>query len=122
MTLVLLFGKRGGKGRLSNRVPNTFPKNLKNLFRDLESKGYNPQSTSNNAKEKFVTFSITSGVNPVVVKVNEANEITFTSADIKEPFKVKYDGRSFMANKKIVAESSDMISGILQIIENRDFL
>jgi hypothetical protein len=98
------------------------PTNLRSLYDALMAKGYAPLASPSDSKVKSIAFSIKDGDNNVEVVVEETNIISFKENEFKPLFRSQYDNGEFISNNKVVAESQDMLSGILQIIANKDYV
>jgi hypothetical protein len=101
---------------------NALPSNLKNLFDELNAKGYSPLASPSSSKVKSIAFSIKDGENNVGVEVDEMDVVSFKESDFKPLFRTQYKNGEFTSNDKVVAESNDRLSGILQIIANKDYV
>ena len=101
---------------------NALPSNLKNLFDELNAKGYSPLASPSSSKVKSIAFSIKDGENNVKVEVNEMDIVSFQESEYKPLFRTQYKDGEFTSNQKVVAESNDRLSGILQIIANKDYV
>jgi hypothetical protein len=120
--IVRQLGKANLKAATAD-APANFPSNLKSLFEELKSKGYNPKATPADAVEPLVMFSIeTSSANPLQVDVDQNNIVSITYSPNTPVWRAIYSDGVFTQNNKIVAESSDLLSGILQIIANKDYI
>ncbi len=107
----------------SNSTPANFPPKLKTLFDELKSKGYNPKATPANSKQALVMFAVETGAeNPIQVDVDDKYIVSITYSSNSPSWKVIYEDGVFKFNNKIVAESKDFLSGLLQIIANRDYI
>jgi hypothetical protein len=64
----------------------------------------------------------TSSANPLQVDVDQNNIVSITYSPNTPVWRAIYSDGVFTQNNKIVAESSDLLSGILQIIANKDYI
>jgi hypothetical protein len=106
-----------------NNTPPNFPTNLTALFDQLKEKGYKPKATPANSKEPLVLFTIETGSeNPLQIDVDERYVVSINYSPNTPNFRAIYENGVFTANNKIVAESEDFLSGLLQIIANKDYI
>ena len=107
----------------TKNAPANFPANLKSLFDELKSKGYSPKATPADAKEPAVMFSIETGTeNPLQIDVDERYVVSITYSPNSPTWRAIYENGVFKFNNKIVAESKDFLSGLLQIVANKDYI
>lgn len=119
--IVRQLGKANLKAATAN-APANFPSNLKGLFDELKSKGYNPKATPADAVEPLVMFSVETSTNPLQIDIDRNNIVSITYSPNTPVWRAIYSDGVFTQNNKIVAESSDLLSGILQIIANKDYI
>ena len=118
---VFLLTKMSSKKKaFTNQPPQDFPDNLKQFYTDLQLKGYEPKGTS--GTNPTVQFKISEGENNLEITVNKENTIEI----YYRPYSPLWIGQ-FKENKithvgKVVAESSNLLDGILQLIENKDYI
>jgi hypothetical protein len=106
-----------------NNAPPNFPIKLTALFDKLKEKGYKPKATPANSKEPLVLFTIETGPeNPLQVDVDERYVVSINYSPNTPNFRAIYESGVFISNNKIVAESEDFLSGLLQIIANKDYI
>ena len=101
---------------------NSLPPILKSLFTELSTKGYSPLASPSDSKVKSIAFSIKDGDNDVKVEVDEMDIVSLQESEFKPLFRTQYKNGEFTSNNKVVAESNDRLSGILQIIANKDYV
>ncbi len=119
--IVRQLGKANLKAATAN-APANFPSNLKILFDELKSKGYNPKATPADAVEPLVMFSVETSTNPLQIDIDRNNIVSISYSPNTPVWRAIYSDGVFTQNNKIVAESSDLLSGILQIIANKDYI
>lgn len=98
------------------RVLASLPKNLQEIFKTLKAKGYNPETSPKAFQGNFVSFKR----NNVNVIINEKEVVTFLYDPEKPPFVAHYIN-GVMVGEGLTIADSDIVSAILQIIENRDY-
>jgi hypothetical protein len=119
--IVRQLGKANLKAATAN-APANFPSNLKSLFDELKSKGYNPKATPADAVEPLVMFSVETSTIPLQIDIDQNNIVSIVYSPNTPVWRAIYSDGVFTQNNKIVAESSDLLSGILQIIANKDYI
>lgn len=119
--IVRQLGKANLKAATAN-APANFPSNLKSLFEELKSKGYNPKATPADAIEPLVMFSVETSTSPLQIDIDQNNIVSIVYSPNTPVWRAIYSDGVFTQNNKIVAESSDLLSGILQIIANKDYI
>jgi hypothetical protein len=119
--IVRQLGKANLKAATAN-APANFPSNLKSLFEELKSKGYNPKATPADAIEPLVMFSVETSTIPLQIDIDQNNIVSIVYSPNTPVWRAIYSDGVFTQNNKIVAESSDLLSGILQIIANKDYI
>jgi hypothetical protein len=119
--IVRQLGKANLKAATAN-APANFPSNLKSLFDELKSKGYNPKATPADAVEPLVMFSVETSTIPLQIDIDQNNIVSIVYSQNTPVWRAIYSDGVFTQNNKIVAESSDLLSGILQIIANKDYI
>jgi hypothetical protein len=119
--IVRQLGKANLKAATAN-APANFPSNLKSLFDELKSKGYNPKATPADAVEPMVMFSVETSTIPLQIDIDQNNIVSIVYSQNTPVWRAIYSDGVFTQNNKIVAESSDLLSGILQIIANKDYI
>jgi hypothetical protein len=92
------------------------------LFDELKSKGYNPKATPADAVEPLVMFSVETSTIPLQIDIDQNNIVSIVYSQNTPVWRAIYSDGVFTQNNKIVAESSDLLSGILQIIANKDYI
>ena len=120
--LVIKQINKGGLKAASANAPSNFPSNLNSLFDELKAKGYNPKATPADAVEPLVMFSIETGANPLQIDIDQKNVVSISYSPNTPVWRAQYKDGEFIQNNKIVAESSDLLSGLLQIIANKDYV
>lgn len=98
------------------RALNKMPDNLKAIYKTLKDKGYNPETSPVSFSGFFVKF--TSG--GVQVIINSKEIVTFVYDPIKIPYVAEYKNGVLKGVNGII-EDKDIISAILQVIENKDY-
>ena len=102
--------------------PETLPEMLKKAYNDLKSQGYNPITNPVSHPSRFITFTISDVVDmPVVSTINDQNGIVIAFDKNKPPFTAKYTDGQVISKGQVIAEDDDVVSAILQIIENKDY-
>ena len=119
--IVRQLGKTNLKAATAD-APANFPSNLKSLFEELKSKGYNPKATPADAVEPLVMFSVETSTIPLQIDIDQNNIVSIAYSPNTPVWRAIYSDGVFTQNNKIVAESSDLLSGILQIIANKDYI
>ena len=104
------------------RLPKNLPQNLQDIYKQLKEKGYNPTTSPREFSGYFVSFEIGEGDEKLMIIINDKNVITIITNDKKKPpYVITYNGGRFTSNKGLIDESDDLLSGLLQIIENEDY-
>ena len=98
------------------RALNKMPDNLKAIYKTLKDKGYKPETSPVSFSGFFVKF--TSG--DVQVIINSKEVITFIYDSTKPPYVAEYANGVLSGKNGIIADN-DIVSAILQIIENKDY-
>jgi hypothetical protein len=98
------------------RALNKMPDNLKEIYKTLKDKGYKPETSPVSFSGFFVKF--TSGDVQVIINANET--ITFVYDTSKPPYIAEYENGVLKGRNGIIADA-DIVSAILQIIENKDY-
>lgn len=98
------------------RALNKMPDNLKAIYKTLKDKGYKPETSPVSFSGFFVKF--TSG--DVQVIINSKEVITFIYDTTKPPYVAEYANGVLSGKNGIIADN-DIVSAILQIIENKDY-
>jgi uncharacterized protein (UPF0297 family) len=98
------------------RALASLPKNLQEIYKTLKAKGYNPETSPKAFSGNFVSFKR----NDIDVIINENEVVTFLYDPEKPPFVAQYKNGIMHGNNLTIADS-DIVSAILQIIENRDY-
>jgi hypothetical protein len=99
------------------RALNKMPENLQDIYKTLKDKGYKPETSPASFSGYFIQFE-TSGVK-VIVNANET--ITFAYDNAKPPYVAEFkDG--VLIGKNGITSDSDIVSAILQVIENKDYI
>jgi hypothetical protein len=98
------------------RALNKMPENLQDIYKTLKDKGYKPETSPASFSGFFIKF--VSGDVQVIINANET--ITFAYDASKAPYVAEYkDG--VLSGKNGVIADKDIVSAILQIIENKDY-
>lgn len=98
------------------RALNKMPDNLKAIYKTLKDKGYKPETSPVSFTGFFVKF--TSGDVQVIINANET--ITFVYDTSKPPYIAEYQNGVLKGRNGIIADA-DIVSAILQVIENKDY-
>jgi hypothetical protein len=98
------------------RALNKMPENLQEIYKTLKDKGYKPETSPASFSGFFVKF--TSGDVQVIINANET--ITFVYDTSKPPYIAEYENGVLKGRNGIIADA-DIVSAILQIIENKDY-
>jgi hypothetical protein len=98
------------------RAVNKLPDNLQSIYNSLKSKGYKPETSPVSFSGYFVKF-VSGGVQ---VLVNANQTITFAYDKTKPPYVAEYNNGVLVGKNGIIADN-DIVSAILQIIENKDY-
>ena len=98
------------------RAVNKMPDNLQAIYKSLKDKGYKPETSPVSFSGFFVKF-VTQNVQ-VVINANQT--ITFAYDANKAPYVADYKNGILVGKNGIVADN-DIVSAILQIIENKDY-
>ena len=102
--------------------PETLPEMLKKAYQDLQSQGYKPSTNPISHPSRFITFTISDVVDmPVVATINDQNGIVIAFDKNKPPFVAKYTDGQVLSKGQVIADDDDIVSAILQIIENKDY-
>jgi hypothetical protein len=98
------------------RAVNKLPDNLQAIFKTLKDKGYKPETSPVSFSGFFVKFVR----NNVQVLINANQTITFIYDETKPPYVAEYTNGVLVGKNGIIADN-DIISAILQTIENKDY-
>jgi hypothetical protein len=98
------------------RALNKMPDNLQAIFKTLKDKGYNPETSPVSFSGFFIKF--VSG--NVQVVINASQSISFFYDKTKPPYIAQYSNGVLSGKNGIIADN-DIVSAILQIIENKDY-
>jgi hypothetical protein len=98
------------------RALKKMPENLQTIFKTLRSKGYKPETSPVSFSGFFVKF-VTKDVQ-VIINANQT--ITFIYDTSKPPYVAQYANGVLSGKNGIIADN-DIVSAILQIIENKDY-
>lgn len=98
------------------RAVNTMPNNLQAIYKTLKEKGYNPETSPTAISGIFIKF-VTDNIS-VIINSNET--ITFAYANDKPPYVAEYQNGVLVGKNGIIADN-DIVSAILQVIENKDY-
>jgi len=98
------------------RAVNKMPDNLQEIYKSLKDKGYKPETSPVSFSGFFVKF-VTQNVQ-VVINANQI--ITFAYDANKPPYVADYANGVLSGKNGIIADN-DIVSAILQIIENKDY-
>lgn len=98
------------------RAVNSMPEILQSIYKTLKDKGYNPETSPVSFSGFFIKFK--SG--DVQVIINENQTITF-AYDVKKPPYVAEYQNGVLIGKNGIVQDNDIISAILQVIENKDY-
>lgn len=114
-----LFKKRS-TGKLLD--PNKLNEPLKSFYFQLKEKGYEPKTNPQSLTNQFVTFTINEGEEKLIVTVNSLNFLLiYDKADSSNAHIIKYTGDNFVIGDEIVSDESDLMSGVLEIVENKSY-
>ena len=70
----------------------------------------------------FISFEIGEGEDKIMIIINDKNIITISTEDKTiAPYLITYSGGKFTSKDGLIDESDDLLSGLLQIIENEDY-
>ena len=104
------------------RLPKNLPQNLQDLYDQLKEKGYKPTTSPKQFSGYFISFEIGEGEDKIMIIINDKNVITISTQDKTiPPYVITYSGGKFTSKKGLIDESDDLLSGLLQIIENEDY-
>jgi hypothetical protein len=104
------------------RLPKNLPQNLQDLYKQLKEKGYKPTTSPKEFSGYFISFEIGDGDDKLMIIVNDKNVITIITEDkTKPPYVITYSGGKFISKGGLIDENEDLLSGLLQIIENEDY-
>ena len=98
------------------RALKKMPDNLQRIYKTLKDKGYKPETSPSSFSGYFVQF--VSGDVKVIVNSNET--ITFAYSVNKPPYVAEFKDGVLIGKNGVVADS-DIVSAILQVIENKDY-
>lgn len=98
------------------RALNKMPDNLQAIFKTLKDKGYKPETSPVSFSGFFVKFV----TNDVQVIINANQTITFIYDTTKPPYVAEYANGVLVGKNGIIADN-DIVSAILQTIENKDY-
>jgi hypothetical protein len=98
------------------RALNKMPDNLQAIFKTLKEKGYKPETSPVSFSGFFVKF-VTKDVQ-VIINANQT--ITFIYDTSKPPYVAEYNNGVLVGKNGIIADN-DIVSAILQTIENKDY-
>ena len=98
------------------RAVNKMPDNLQAIYKTLKDKGYKPETSPVSFSGFFVKF--VSGDVKVIINANET--ITFAFDTTKPPYVAEFKDGVLIGKNGITAQS-DIVSAILQVIENKDY-
>ena len=100
------------------------PETLQSIYKTLKEKGYNPQTTPDvitNPSVLFETGGIKVGISPSLIKEGVLSVVFSDGDKTKPPYPTEYkDG--VLAGKNGVTADADVVSAILQVIENKDYI
>lgn len=98
------------------RAVNKLPENLQAIYKTLKDKGYNPETSPVSFSGYFVKFV----KDNVQVMINANQTITFAYDSKKAPYVAEYQNGVLIGKNGIIADN-DIVSAILQVIENKDY-
>jgi hypothetical protein len=98
------------------RALNKMPENLQAIYKTLKDKGYKPETSPASFSGFFIKF--VSGDVQVIINSNET--ITFAYDTSKAPYVAEYVNGVLKGKNGVIADK-DIVSAILQIIENKDY-
>lgn len=98
------------------RAVNKLPDNLQSIFKSLKDKGYKPETSPVSFSGFFIKF--VSGEVQVIINANQT--ITFIYDVTKPPYVAQYTNGVLSGKNGIIADN-DIVSAVLQIIENKDY-
>jgi len=96
------------------RAINKMPDNLQSIYNSLKNKGYKPETSPVSFSGFFVKF--VSGDVKVIINANET--VTFAYDPSKPPYVAEFNNGVLVGKNGVVADT-DLISAILQSIENK---
>jgi len=99
------------------RKLKNMPDNLQAIYKTLKDKGYKPTTSPSSISGYFIQFE-TGGVN-VIINANET--ITFAFDTTKPPYVAEFKDGVLIGKNGITADS-DIVSAVLQVIENKDYI
>jgi len=104
------------------RLPKNLPQNLQDLYDQLKEKGYKPTTSPKQFSGYFISFEIGEGEDKIMIIINDKNIITISTEDKTiAPYVITYSNGRFISKNGLIDESDDLLSGLLQIIENEDY-
>ena len=104
------------------RFPKNLPQTLQDLYDQLKEKGYKPTTSPKQFSGYFISFEIGEGEDKIMIIINDKNIITISTEDKTKPaYVITYIGGKFTSKDGLIDESDDLLSGLLQIIENEDY-
>jgi len=110
------------KKKRSNKQlnPQDLVEPLKSLYYTLKEKGYNPRTSLASRKNAYVAFDMGEIDNKIQIVVNSFGLVLIE--DQKKAYKpIKYSGRDFTINDKIVSDKKNLFEGVLEILENKSY-
>ena len=105
------------------RKVKDLPENLKDIYKTLREKGYKPQTNPvaiSNPSVFFEKESVKVSIAPSLAKEGVLSVVFSDGDKTKPPYTTEYkDG--VLAGKNGVTADADIVSAILQVIENKDY-
>ena len=98
------------------RALKNMPDNLQAIYKTLKDKGYKPDTSPKSFPGFFVQFE----KDGVKVIINSNETITFAYDTTKPPYVAEFKDGVLVGKNGITADS-DIVSAILQVIENKDY-
>jgi hypothetical protein len=98
------------------RALNKMPNNLQAIFKTLQDKGYKPETSPVSFPGFFIKFVY----KDVQVVINASESISFFYDKNKPPYVAQYSNGVLSGKNGVIADG-DIVSSILQIIENKDY-
>ena len=99
------------------RALKNMPENLQAIYKTLKDKGYEPTTSPTSFSGYFIQFE--TGDVKIIINANET--ITFAFDNTKPPYVAEFKDGVLIGKNGITADS-DIVSAILQVIENKDYI
>ena len=118
----LLWKKKGSSSDGMKKMnPSDLPDNLKAAFQTLSAKGYKPETNPITHPNPFITFSFKEGEQKFDVIINKNLLISIVEKGGLSIPPIQFVNGDFIQNGYVLAEDNDIVNGILQIIQNKDY-